>query len=47
MKKKKRFLAILLTVCLIVSVLPINVYANQADFSNHREIYTDENLGLH
>ena len=45
-EEKRKFLAILLTVCLIVGALPLNVYAAQVDFSNHGEICTDENLGF-
>jgi hypothetical protein len=42
----KRKLVILLTAFLIVSTLPLNVYAVQGDFSNSKEIYTDENLNF-
>ncbi|WP_313346356.1 hypothetical protein [Sedimentibacter sp.] len=43
MKKIKRFLTFLLTICLIC-LFPINVYAAQVDLSNNIEIYADKLL---
>jgi len=43
---KRKFLVILLTACLFVTTLPLNIYADQGGLSNSKEFYTDENLNF-